>query len=241
MQPYCWAIPMKHRSSVFLFALLFSGCVAPQSDLQPLPIDQAPMYGGVDRQSVPELKKADDAFVESTSAAFGGREKAAKRWVDEAFASYHHKDLETAMRRFNQAWLLDPNNPAVYWGFGAILHDRGSALGAYDMGMRAYKLGFRDPSFLADLGRAAALRIVETKDLPPDQRAAFIAESESYYEEAITNGEALGYIYDSWATAKYWMGDYAGAWEKVKSAQAHGSAPDDDFLSLLAQKMPEPK
>jgi len=232
---------MKHYRLVFLFTLLFAGCVGVQNDPRLRSIDQVPMYGGMDRQSVPELKKADDAFIESTSAAFGGRERAAKRWVEQAFAFYNRDDLEMAMRRFNQAWLLDSKNPEVYWGFGAVMHDRGLAFGAYDMEMRAYKLGFRDSGFLADLGRVAALRTAEAKDLSPEQRTAFIAESESYYREAIKIGEKLGYIYDSWSSAKYWVGDYAGAWEKMKISRANGAPANGRFLAMLTQKMPEPK
>lgn len=233
---------MRHIPVLFVLSILISGCVVVSGpDPRNLPIDQVPMYGGMDRQAVPELKKSDAAFIESTSSAFGGRERAAKRWIEQGFSFYFRDELEMAMRRFNQAWLLDPNNPEVYWGFGAVLHDRGLAFGSYDMDMRAYRLGFRDPGFLADLGRVAALRTVEAKDLSSDQRAAFIAESESYYEEAIKSGEQLGYIYDSWSTVKYWTGDYAGAWQKVKVARAHGGAAQDRFLSMLTEKMPEPK
>jgi tetratricopeptide (TPR) repeat protein len=232
---------MRHRHVVFLLALLLAGCAGFREDRPPQSIDQVPMYGGMDRQSIPVLKKADDAFIESTSSAFGGRERAAQRWIDYGFRLYRQGNLEIAMRRFNQAWLLDPKNPEVYWGFASVQHDRGLMFGAYNMAMRAYQLGFRDPGFLADLGRVTALRTVEAKDLTPEQRAAFIVESESYYEAAIKSGENLGYIYDGWSSAKYWIGDYAEAWEKVKIARAYGAARNDHFLSMLRQKMPEPK
>jgi tetratricopeptide (TPR) repeat protein len=238
-------IIMKHRYIILLLTLLLVGCVVVQNDPRLRSIDQVPMYGGMDRQSVPELKKADEAFIESVSSAFGGRERAAKRWVDQAFAFYNHGDLDMAMKRFNQAWLLDPKNPEVYWGFGAVLHDRGLAFGAYDMEMRAYKLGFREVSFLADLGRVSALRVVadasDAKELSQKQRTAYIAESEGYYEEAIKGGEKLGYIYDSWSSARFWAGDYPGAWEKLKIAKAHGAGANERFLTMLSQKMPEPK
>ena len=232
---------MKYRYAVFIFTLLLAGCASVQNDPRLRSIDQVPMYGGMDRSLVPELKKADEAFIESTSSAFGGRERASKRWVEQGFTFYNRDELEMAMRRFNQAWLLDPKNPEVYWGFGAVMHDRGLAFGAYDMEMRAYKLGFRDAGFLADLGRVAALRTVEAKDLSPEQRTAFVAESESYYQEAIKSGEKLGYIYDSWSSAKYWVGDYMGAWEKMKIARANGAPANARFLAMLTQKMPEPK
>src|SRR5690606_35085006 len=34
---------------------------------------------------------------------------------------FYKNDLETSMKRFNQAWLLDSLNADVYWGFGNLL------------------------------------------------------------------------------------------------------------------------
>lgn len=232
---------MTARIVVIIFMLVVTGCISVVTDPRLRSVDQLPMYGGMDRALVPELKKADEAFIEGTSSAFGGRERAAKLWVEKAFAFYHRGDLDTAMRRFNQAWLLDPNNPEVYWGFGAVMHDRGMAFGAYDMEIRAYNLGFRDPGFLADLGRVAALRTVEAKDLSPAKRAAFLAESEAFYEEAAKSGDKLAYVYKSWSHTKYLVGDYAAAWVKVKAARATGATADASFLAMLAKQMPEPK
>ena|SRR5690606_8949269 len=106
---------MKHRYAVFSLTLLLAGCGSVLNDPRLRSIDQVPMYGGMDRSLVPELKKADEAFIESTSSAYGGRERASKRWVEQGFAFYNRDELDMAMRRFNQAWLLDPNNPEVYW------------------------------------------------------------------------------------------------------------------------------
>jgi tetratricopeptide (TPR) repeat protein len=215
--------------------------VVPNDPRSRLPIDQVPMYGGMDRQSIPELKKADDAFIQSTSSMYGGRERAAKEWVDGAFGYFRQQNLELAMRRFNQAWLLDPKNPEVYWGFGAILHERHLPFGSYDMQKRAYDLGFREPSFLSDLGLVAALRVPYAEDLSAQQKAAFITESEALFREAINRGQKLGYIYHQWATANFRCSDYTGAWQKLKEAKAHGTVPDERLVTQLSQKMPEPK
>ncbi len=232
---------LRPLAPMLALLLCLTSCVVAAPNPRLKSIDTLPMYGGLDRQSVPELKKGDAAFIESVSMAFGGRERAAKQWVDQGFAFYNRDDLDMAMRRFNQAWLLDDKNPEVYWGFAAVLHDRGLMFGAYNMNKRAYDLGFRDAGFLADLGRVATLRIIEDKTISAEQRAVFIAESESFYEEALKRGEKLGYVYDSWSSAKYWRGDYAGAWEKVKLARANGSTVNDRFIAMLKAKMPEPK
>ena len=33
-------------------------------------------------------------------------------------------DLDMAMRRYNQAWLIDDANGEAYWGFGIVLNER---------------------------------------------------------------------------------------------------------------------
>ncbi|MES2697688.1 MAG: hypothetical protein V4773_29765 [Verrucomicrobiota bacterium] len=224
-------------------SLWLAGCLAvaaAQAGRQ-LPIDQVPMYGGMDRQAVPLLKKADEDFIQRTSAAFGGRERAAATWVEQGFKFHKAGDLPKAMARFNQAWLLDPKNPEVYWGFGSVLHDRNEAFAAYDMLKRAYALGFRDAGFLADLGKVALVRIVERKDLAETQKASFQRESEGFFDEAVKTQKDLGYIYGVWASARYWQEDYAGAWAKVNLARTHGGVLPPAFLKKLSQKMPEPK
>ena len=45
-----------------------------------------------------------------------------------------------AMKRFNQAWLLDPNNHNIYIGFGDILNKRGYIKNASLMYQKAEKL-----------------------------------------------------------------------------------------------------
>ncbi len=42
-------------------------------------------------------------------------------------------DSTTAMKRFNQAWLLDPSNPQVFKGFAAVLRKQGKSQDAERM------------------------------------------------------------------------------------------------------------
>ena len=232
---------MKLRFFLILLALIIEGCATPSAPYVMLPLDEQPMYGGLDRQSIPEVKKGDEDFIRKTSAAFGGRERAAAAWVDQGFRFYKSGNLKFAMRRFNQAWLLDPKNPEVYWGFGVVLHDRDQAFAAYDMLKRAYDLGFRNPGFPANLGKMALVRIVERQDLSESQKVAFRNESEQYFEEAVKSQTSLAYIYECWASARYWDKDYKGAWEKIAIARKYGELPSPGFLDVLSAKMPEPK
>jgi tetratricopeptide (TPR) repeat protein len=72
------------------------------------PMKELPMYGGQHEPSVeknPEFSK-----------------DASKR----AWKAYYEGDLDTAIKRLNQAWMFDRENPEVYWGFGLVMGRRAS-------------------------------------------------------------------------------------------------------------------
>lgn len=50
-----------------------------------------------------------------------------KSAVDLGWKYYYQGDLDTAIKRFNQGWMFDRENPEVYWGFGLIMGQRASA------------------------------------------------------------------------------------------------------------------
>ena len=128
---------MKMRCILLLGVL--TACAAPPggSGAGRIPIDQVPMYGGMDRSSIPELKAADEKLIQDTAAFYGSRAAASMSFANTAFNYYKQDKLDAAMRRFNQAWLMNPDNPEVYWGFASILHDQGK----YCEGLRLLELG----------------------------------------------------------------------------------------------------
>ena len=200
------------------------------------------MYGGLDRQADPILKGADEALIEGATKEFGGRRAASERFVDQGFRFYFRDDLSTAMRRFNQGWLLDPENPSVYYGFMAVLNDRQEFCASREMVERAFALGLpKKAEELSDAGRVHALCAVQDKALSDDTRSAYAKKSSEYYTQALHLEPNSPYVYGSWATASFWLGDYAAAWRYVKLEREHGGKPGRKFLKMLKAKMPEPK
>jgi len=101
-------------------------------------ISLMPMYGGVEK--TPEQKKSDEEFVNAVVNAAGSREGAAADAIVRGKDFLQKGDLEMAMRRFNQAWLLDSNNPDVYIGFGDVLTKQGNEKEAAEMYSKAENL-----------------------------------------------------------------------------------------------------
>lgn len=206
------------------------------------PIDQIPMYGGMDRNSVPRLKEGDEKFIADVTKVFGGREAAAQAWIERGFRLYNQNDYKKAMQRFNQAWLLDPNNPDVFFGFGVVLHDKGQNCEAKDMLGKARNMGMEDAGFLADLGRVYTLCAVEEKS--GDEKTTLLQESISLYQEALRKAphdRARAYVYSSFSSAYFWRENYPKAWEMVHKAESLGGGVPKKFRKMLKKKMKEPK
>jgi len=204
-------------------------------------LDELPLYGGVNRAEIPELKAADERFIAEVSAQYGSREKAARVWTEQGFVFYQRNNLDMAVRRFNQAWLLDPRNAEPYAGFASVLHDQGKVCEAMRMMNEALKRN--PPSFQGiypDAARITTLCAVNDQALVPTARDELLGKAEALYQKAEQIEPDKRYVYGSWATAYYWRGLYARAWSMVARERAAGGQPADGFLRQLRAKMPEP-
>lgn len=77
------------------------------------------MYGRVEKCK--EIVELDNEFIKSCDKMFPNRQEASKYYGSRGWNYIDSNDLNTAMKRFNQAWMLDSNNASVYWGFGVVL------------------------------------------------------------------------------------------------------------------------
>lgn len=111
-----------------------------------------PEYGNI--QKTEKQKESDEIFVKELLAEYNGDKKlASEKMVELGFQYlYEKRDLETAMRRFNQAFLVNPKNADLYYGFGTVYFN----LGAMDEARKQYDKGLKiDPKhfeILTDYG-----------------------------------------------------------------------------------------
>ncbi|MFO0705983.1 MAG: hypothetical protein U0412_03930 [Nitrospira sp.] len=156
-------VPLVAGSLCFLGA-----CAAPPNEMA----DQ-PMYGGMNRQAVSIYRSADERLITGSIEAFGGLEKASAVSVEHGFKFVAQKEYSMAMKRFNQAWTLNPDNPRVYWGFGSVLLLRGKPCEAIPHFERVFG-GQADIEGLADKLAQAYLNCADTNPaLSPAEKAAY--------------------------------------------------------------------
>ncbi len=95
-----------------------------------------PEYGNIPKNE--GQKEADENFIKTSILQDGTREKASQHLVELGFKYLYQHDLRIAMYRFNQAWLLNPQNEDAFWGFGAVyfmFNDYASAMDQYNKGL----------------------------------------------------------------------------------------------------------
>jgi len=100
-----------------------------------------PKYGMIEKTEAQKL--ADKNFITTTlkSSAYQGNATAASnKMISLGFDAFRGGDFKSAMQRFNEAYLLDPDNTDIYWGYGAIYIKMGDSKAArqqYDEGLAA--------------------------------------------------------------------------------------------------------
>ena len=235
---------MRNVAFWILLSTAMTWSVAPVS-AQEQRIDNIPMYGQPAIPRPEQLKKADEDFIKEAVAGLGTREAASKAWFAQGEEFLQKRNLDFAMRRYNQAWLLNPNNFQPYWGFGRVMLERGKFDEAIEHLERSKALvddQRQKIALLVDLGTAYSVKAEAVSKASTADGARLFALANQAYSEALSVEPKYGNGWRRWAMSLYEQGDYAQAWEKVKQARAQNARPlPPAFLRALEQKMPEPR
>ncbi len=116
------------------------------------PINELPMYGHI--QKTADQKRADTRYIKYMTEGGRSREAAADSAARVGWNMFYRGDCSTAIKRFNQAWLLDPKNQLALWGFAVISMDRAQVEEAIRYYRMALESGPEDPSLRRDYENA---------------------------------------------------------------------------------------
>ena len=206
-------------AALFLFLLTADGF--PQEQL---PANQLPMYGGVEKNEA--QKKADNDLAEGLKAKGLTREQGADNAARLGWDAFHKKDrdLSVAMKRFNQAWMLDPENGTAYHGFALVLSERGASAAEVEkyflLALSKPKVGINAH---VDYGR-------------------FLWTQKRYKESLAQLNKALEIDPSAWKARShislvyYKLGDFAAACEWAKKAQENRDPLEKGYLEDMCGK-----
>ncbi|MFN0044788.1 MAG: tetratricopeptide repeat protein [Alphaproteobacteria bacterium] len=85
------------------------------------PSNEQPMYGGVAR--TPAEQESDRKYIVDATVQ-ASRALASDKVADLGFRDFFKGDLTAAIMRFNQAYLLEPENGDAYHGMAMVVYDR---------------------------------------------------------------------------------------------------------------------
>lgn len=165
-------------------------------------IDLQPEYGNLPKTA--EYKAEDDKFIKTCLVADGTYRKASEHLVSLGFKYLYQGDIKIAMRRFNQAWLLDSKNENAYWGFGAVyfsFSDYDEALRQLEKGLlinpnssniltdkaTIYTGFYVSQQNVEDLNKAIELFNLSYKIDPSNQNTVFKLSVAYYYKQDCAN------------------------------------------------------
>ena len=148
--------------------------------------------------------------------------------VELGWRYFNQGDMDTALKRFNQALILDPNFAPAYFGTAYVY----SVQNKLDLAIQNYRKSIeKDPTFThsySNLGLAL---------LYAGQRTEAFAMLKKALELDNKNGDAHVNIALYYFDAK----DYATAWKHVHLAQDSKAQIKPAFILDLKSKMSEPR
>ncbi|GHT90060.1 hypothetical protein AGMMS49545_12830 [Betaproteobacteria bacterium] len=198
-------------------------------------ISLQPKYGA---QSKNEAQKAADAkFLANIDERYkGDRKKAAEDVSARGWQFLRQNNYPDAMRRFNQAWLLDNTNGAALWGMAALSSLNGNSKESLKLFAEAERFIGNDLNFEVDY--ALTLGDIATRE----RNEALVNEAFARFERLHKRAPQHTRNLQNWAIILFNVGHYAKAWEKIKLAERTpgGREIDPQFIAALSEKMPRP-
>jgi len=151
----------------------------------------------------------------------------AKGAVELGWSYFSRGDMDTALKRFNQALILDPDFAPAYFGVAYVY----SVQNKLDLAIQNYRKSIeKDPTFshsYSNLGLALLYSGNRNEALPNLKKALAIDPK---------NGDAHVNI----ALYYFDVGDYTSSWRHIHLAQDNKTTVNPNFLRDLKAKSPEP-
>jgi tetratricopeptide (TPR) repeat protein len=215
-------------SLLFLSIFSFHVAYAQQRNLQP-------KYGSTPANEA--QKKADKEFIAAMDEHFkGDRKKASEDASTRGWKYLRQNNAQDAMKRFNQAWLLDHANGAALWGMAAISSVNDKTDESLKLFAEAEHYVGTDIDFAVDY--AFALGIAAAKA----NNATLIKEALARFSRLYGRAPQHTLNLQNWAITLFYVGNYAEAWKKIRLAEAtpRHAELDKRFIAALEEKMPRP-
>jgi len=189
------------------------------------PTNEQPFFGFTAKTA--DEKAADEKFVSAITAASGTREKAFEEIITRAWRTVNGGRFKEAAVRFNQAFLLSPEESTVYHGYAVSAQFRFNDFDASD---ELFKIALKQPDPMKAL-RADYGRMLLIAKRPRD--------AEPVLEQAVKDAPDFGDAWTNLAVARFQNGNppaaCAAADEALKRRPSNNSSQDLMAVRNVAQ------
>lgn len=203
-----------------------------------VPINERPMYYEVfDYEKTDEhrskRKSADDFLKKNVILENGSSEKGSEVLTKSGWDYYFIGDFRNAIKRFNQAWLLDSKNGQVYWGMVLCLVNLPKLDQKYLPFERekyitylfelAYKFEPSNARIISDLafnyGLSASRKLITQKK----EAEELLDQSLSLFKKSTKIDSTTNEIYIQWSQVLYYKRNFEEALNKLDKAEILGA------------------
>lgn len=194
-----------------------------------------PKYGGIEKNDA--MRAADAKFLASIDEHYkGDRKKASSDIAQRGWELLRQGNAADAMRRFNQAWMLDSRNGIALWGMGACEAGQGRMADALALFNEAAPIVGADLDFAVDHAKTMGLAGLQS------QNEKMVKEAFGKFQALHAKAPQHTLNLQNWSVLLFYIGNYAEAWKKIKLAEATPRKGDLDpkFIKALQEKMPRP-
>ncbi len=191
-----------------------------------LPLNQLPMYGG--KQKTDAMKAADQAFIAGIDKQGLSHVDAARQIVTAGWAYVGKNDSATAMQRFNQAWLLNPENGDIYDGFAVVTAQR---RGSPQEVESLFKLALSKPGVAVDAYVNYARFLWTQKEL--ERSMALLNQALQISPKAPNAKSNISFVY-------YLRGDFGAACDWARQAEQNGDQLEAGYRDDMCRRGAKP-
>ena len=196
-----------------------------------------PEYGNVEKNE--EQKESDNKFREDILNYYKGDTiVASKKMVELGFTYLYDKgDFVTAMRRFNQAYMLNSKNSNAYYGFGTIYFNLGAMNKAREQYDKGLELNPKNSEILTDYGTTYLGDYYNQIEKDSNNSAEFLKMANAYLSRSFEINEKDSNTIYKLSIIKMYLGECKEAKSLLKKAKKMGNPNvTESYESELKQK-----
>jgi len=202
------------------------------------PLDKAsrlvPLFGGASVAQAEQLVGA--AFLADVGRSFASKPEASKFFSDKGYEYLLENQMDTAVYRFNLAWLLDQKNADSYRGLGVIASQRTNNDEAISLLAQGLAIDPNNAVIMGDLGSSYLIRFEK------DKKKKDLTQAMEYLQKSVAADATNAVTWQQLARGYFFQENYAKAWEAVHTGQnLNVSSLDFQLIGDLIAKMPDPK